>query len=305
MTLKRVVPFGGRPVNADRSGEHGSSVAKQVKQRLKPLYFGGQGLLARALFAYSGDTLKHALRELGIQTGDSVFVHSGFHRASGFTGSPSDVVDALLDVVGADGHLVMMSIPYRGSSQKYTQGDPLFDVARTPSAVGLISEVFRRRSGVLRSLNPLHPVLACGPLAEWLVADHEKCAHSCGKGTPFERFLTLQGKFLFFDAKFSSLTFMHYVEDLFSRQLPVALYHSTPALVRVKDGTGRELKVRQFFFSEAARQRRNFAPVERQLLANGTLRKARVGNTRLLSVAADDVVNGARTLIERGPGIYT
>ena len=76
------------------------------------------------------------------------------------------------------------------------------------------------------------------------------------------------------------------------------------ALVRVKDGTGRELTVRQFFFSEAARQRRNFAPVERQLLADGALRKARVGNTRLLSVGADDVVTCARTLIERGPGIY-
>ena len=302
---KRVVPFGDRSKSAAPSGEGGTSVARQVKQRLKPLYFGGQGLLARALFAYSRNDLEGAIKAIGIRPGDSVFVHSGFKRANGFTGSPSDVVDSLLEVVGTEGHLLMMSIPYRGSSQKYTESDPVFDVTRTPSAVGLISEVFRRRSGVLRSLSPLHPVLAYGPLAEWLVADHEKCARSCGKGSPFERFLSLQGKFLFFDATFSSLTFMHYVEDLFSARLPVDLYHPMAAMVRVRDGAGREARVRQFFFGEAARKQRNFAPVERQLRADGTLRKARIGNTRLLCVDAHDVVNCARSLIERGPGLYT
>ena len=304
VTLKRVVPFGDRSPSAGPSSEAGTSVARQVKQRLKPLYFGGQGLLARALFAYSRTELEKTLRAIGIQPGDSLFVHSGFQRANGFTGSASDVVESLLEVVGKEGHLLMMSIPYRGSSQKYTEGDPVFDVPRTPSAVGLISEVFRRRSGVLRSLNPLHPVLAYGPLAEWLVADHEKCAHSCGKGSPFERFLNLHGKFLFFDAKFSSLTFMHYVEHIFSPRSPVHLYHPTPAMVRVKDAAGREFLVRQFFFSEAARQRRNFAPVERKLLADGTLRKARIGNTRLLCVSAREVVDASATLIERGQGIY-
>ena len=305
LKLTRLVPPGDRPMRAASSREPGSSVARQLKQRLKPLYFGGQAVLARALFAYSRTDLEDRFRSLGIRPGDSVLVHSGFRRTSGFTGTPSDVIDALLNVIGKDGHLLMMSIPYRGSTQRYAEADPLFDVARTPSAVGLISEVFRRRSGVVRSLNPLHPVLACGPLAEWLVADHEQCAHSCGKGSPFERFLHLQGKFLFFDAKFSSLTFMHYVEDLFSHQSPVALYHPAAAVVRIKDPAGRELRVRQFFFSEAARQRRNFAPVERKLLADGALRGARVGNTRLLSVSAHDVVNCARAVIEGGKGIYT
>ena len=276
-----------------------------MKQRLKPLYFRGQGLLARAAFAYSRAALEDSLRALGIRAGDSVLVHSGFRRASGFTGSPSDVVDALINAVGTDGHILMMSIPYRGSSQRYTETDPLFDVARTPSAVGLISEVFRRRSGVHRSLNPLHPVLAYGPLAEWLVADHEKCAHSCGKGSPFERFLNLDGKFLFFDAKFSSLTFMHYVEDVFSARSPVDLYHPAAAVVRVKDQAGRQLQVRQFFFSEAARQRRNFAPVEAKLRSDGRLRSARVGNTRLLTVSARDVMSCAGSLIDAGKGLYT
>jgi aminoglycoside 3-N-acetyltransferase len=278
--------------------------AKQFKQRLKPIYFSGQRLVARTLFAYSPGALESAIRSLGIGAGDNVFVHSGFRRVSGFTGTPGDVIACLLNIICEDGHLLMMSMPYGGSSQRYAEGDPLFDVLRTPSAVGMISEVFRRRKDVLRSLNPFHPVLACGPLAAWLIADHEKSAYSCGKGSPFERFLKLDGKLLFFDAPYGSLTFMHYVEDYFREQLPFELYDKEAVTLRVKEPSGRELKVRQFFFSEASRARRNFAPIEQTLLREGRMQAARVGNTRLLSVSARSVVDCAGRLIEEGPGFY-
>ena len=221
----------------------GASLAKRFTQRLKPLYFGGQYAVSRTLFAYSPSELESAIRALGLAAGDTVLVHSGFRRTSGFTGSPADLIDCLLKIVGPTGHLLMMSIPYRGSSQRYAQGDPLFDVTRTPSAVGLVSEVFRRRCDVVRSLNPLHPILACGPLAVWLTLDHEKTAYSCGKGTPFERFLQLEGKFLFIDAPYSSLTFMHYAEDYFRARLPLALYDPTPATLRIRDSAGAEFTV--------------------------------------------------------------
>ena len=236
-----------------------------VQAQAQGVVLNGQRLGAQALFAYSPDALESALRSVGIAEGDSVFVHSGFKRVSGFTGTAGDVIECFRRVIGPRGHLLMMSIPYRGSSQRYAESDPLFDVRRTPSAVGLISEVFRRRDDVYRSLNPLHPVLAHGPLAAWLTADHEKPVTSCGKGSPFDRFLSLNGKFVFLDAPFSSLTFMHYVEDCNRELLPVVFYDPRPAILRVRDASGRELTVRQLFFSEAARARRNFATVERIL----------------------------------------
>jgi aminoglycoside 3-N-acetyltransferase len=280
------------------------SLAGQLKQRLRPLYFNSQRLVARTLFHYSSEDLAAAVRSLGIGSGDSLLVHSGFRRASGFTGTPSDVIATLLAVLGPHGNLLMMSMPYRGSSQRYAESDPLFDVKRTPSAMGLISEVFRRRSGVLRSLNPLHPILAHGPMANWLVTDHEKTAYSCGKGSPFERFLRLDGKFLFFDAPYSALTFMHYVEDSSLRSLPVALYEPTPTVLRVRDHGGRDLKVRQYFFSKDAREHRNFVTIEQMLLRERRLRSGRIGNTSLLGVRAADVVDCARRLIDQGIGFY-
>jgi aminoglycoside 3-N-acetyltransferase len=300
--IARVQSVGAIEPAATRSS--GSSVSKRLKHRLKTLYFRGQRAVARTVFAYSPEALESAIRSLGIGPGDSVFLHSGFKRTSGFAGTAGDVIDRLLNVIGPEGHLLMMSIPYRGSSQRYAESDAVFDVLRTPSAVGLISEIFRRREGVLRSINPLHPVLARGPLAAWLTTDHEKAATSCGRGSPFERFLTLDGTFLFFDAPFSSLTFMHYVEDCFRERLPVALYDPKPASVRVRDASGVELAVRQFYFSQEARTRRNFAPVEQALLRAKTMQTARIGNSRLLRVSARSVLECARRLVDEGRGFY-
>lgn len=281
-----------------------SLLPQHLKQHLKPLYVGARHFIARTVFAYSPEKLESAVRGLGIGAGDAVFLHSGFRRTSGFTGSPGDVIDCLRRIVGPDGHLLMMSIPVRGPIRRYFENDPLFDVAKTPSAVGLISEVFRRRDDVHRSLNPIHPVLACGPLAAWLVADHEKSQYSCGKGSPFERFLSLNGRFLFLDAPFRSLTFMHYVEDHLRSRLPLELYDATTVAMRVKDRSGRDLTVRNYFFSEAARDRRDFAPVERALQQEQSLQRARIGNTRLLCVSARSVLDCAGRLLDEGTGFY-
>lgn len=280
------------------------SLQQQIKQQLKPLYFGGKRLAARTFFAYGPAELATALHELGIVPGDALLAHSGFNRYSGFTGTSGDVIDTLLEAFGDQGHLLMMSMPYGGSSERYVASDPVFDVLRTPSAVGLISEAFRRRRGVVRSCNPLHPILAHGPLAAWLTADHQHSAYSCGKGSPFERFLGLYGKFLFFDAPYGSLTFMHYVEDTFRDRLPVSLYDPAPVSLRLIDADGEERVVRQYFFSQAARERRHFAPIEQALRQQGAMRTGKIGSSQLLCVAAQDVVSSARELLEHGAGFY-
>jgi aminoglycoside 3-N-acetyltransferase len=280
------------------------SVLTHWKQRVKPLYLRGRRLVARRLFAYSEAQLEAAIASLGVQPGDAVMVHSGFAPTSGFAGTPGDVIEVLLRAVGPAGHLLMLSIPYRGSSQGYAESDPLFDVRRTPSKVGVVSELFRRRPGVLRSLSPLHPVAVHGPLAAWLVADHDAALRSCGKGTPFERFLSLNGKLLFFDAPYQSMTFMHYIEDACRDRLPVELYDPTPRAIRVRDDAGREREVQHLVFSAAARARRHVAPVEAALRRDGALRLRRVGNSRLQCVAARDVLRCSCRLLDEGSGFY-
>ena len=63
--------------------------------------------------------------------------------------------------------------------------------------MGLITEIFRRREGVLRSFHPTHPVLVYGKDSKWLTSEHEKCLNLCGAGSPFDKFRQLKGKILF------------------------------------------------------------------------------------------------------------
>lgn len=277
---------------------------QRLKRRLKPAYFGGRRAVTQALFGYDANAFGAALGALGIATGDTLLVHSAFLRDSGYTGTAGEIVDALIARVGDEGNVVMMSMPYSGSSERYVATAPVFDVARSPTALGMIAETFRRRAGVLRSANPLHPITAHGPLADWLTADHDQSAYSCGRGSPFERFLSLDGKLLFYDASYSSMTFMHYVEDHFRARLPVALYDDEPVALTIRDRDGRERRLRQYFFSREARERRHFAPVEQALRDSGALREATVGRSALLCVGARDVVAAAGALLDAGTGFY-
>jgi aminoglycoside 3-N-acetyltransferase len=277
---------------------------ESLKRRLKPALRRGRRGLARALRGYDSADLHAQLLALGIRPRDTIMLHSGFAGDSGFGGTPADVIDAIGQAIGADGNLVMMSSSYRGSAEAWAASAPLFDVLKTPSAMGLISETFRRMDGVHRSLSPLHPVLARGPLAAWIVADHQHLAYSCGPGSPFERVLNLEAKILFYDAPYRAMTWMHHVEHRLQDALPVPLYEPEPVSLQVRDHDGRSLSVRQYCFSAAARERRAFEQVQAGLEAAGDLLRARLGNSRLIIVPAARVLACAQALTDSGPGIY-
>ena len=181
---------------------------------LRKPFFKVKRTIVKTFFSYTPQQLEQKFREMGLKEGDTVFLHSAFHVFNGFEGSPQRLIDCVLDVIGSSGNLLMLSMPYEGTTHDYlTEGRP-FDVKHTASCMGIVTEIFRRQKNVLRSLNPAHPVLAYGPKAAWFIADHDKTMYSCGKGSPFEKALELDGKALFFDVTLKSMTFYHYIEYL-------------------------------------------------------------------------------------------
>ncbi|HYT62309.1 MAG TPA: AAC(3) family N-acetyltransferase, partial [Gemmatimonadales bacterium] len=113
-------------------------------------------------FAFTPADLQRALLQLGVLPGDVLMVHSAFDRFLGFHGGPVDVIRALQQVVGPDGTLMMPTIPFQGSAIEYALGEPVFDARQTVSRMGLITEVFRRAPGVVRSVHPTHSVAVWG-----------------------------------------------------------------------------------------------------------------------------------------------
>jgi hypothetical protein len=124
------------------------------------------------------------LRVLGLGEGMNLVVHSALSSLGTVEGGADAVIDALLEVLGKSGTLAMPAFFFPPSE--------LFDPAVTPSRMGLITETFRKRSGVLRSFHPTHSVAAFGLLARYLVEGH-KTATAFGIDSPLHRLAKSEG----------------------------------------------------------------------------------------------------------------
>lgn len=141
---------------------------------------------------------------MDIRKGDILLVHSALTSIGQVDGGAETVIDALLEAVGPTGTVVMSTL---------TGWAKPFDALTTPSAVGLISETFRRRPQARRSLHPVHSVAAIGGMADWITSGHEHCATGCGPGTPYAKMIGLHGKGVLLGVDMDRNTIMHTLEE--------------------------------------------------------------------------------------------
>jgi aminoglycoside N3'-acetyltransferase len=156
----------------------------------------------------------------------------------------------------------------------------------------------------LRSINPAHPILAFGPDAPWLIADHDKTLYSCGPGSPFEKILQLNAKVLFFDVPLRRMTFFHYLEDVFKDVSPVKLYSDEPVESVVIDSEGKERVVKTYVFSRESRGHRSMRHLAHELIKNQVLKKEKIGHTTLMVVSLQQVVECAQTMVRAGKSLW-
>jgi len=105
-----------------------------------------------------------ALKRLGLSAGDHLYVHSSLSSMGFVVGGAPTVVEAVLDVIGPHGTFMVPTFTFSSTR--------VFDVLRSPSKTGAITEAVRTHPRAVRSWHPTHAPCAIGPLAEWLVADH-------------------------------------------------------------------------------------------------------------------------------------
>ena len=269
----------------------------QKKLEIKAKYSKLKKGFATTFLSYDGEKLKKKLLSMGIKETDTLFMHSNFKQDSGFKGTPNDIVNAMVDLLGTKGNLLMVSIPFRGRAYDYLMRNKTFRVNKTLSMMGLITEAFRRREGVLRSFHPTHPVLVYGKDSEWLAKGHEKCVFPCGIGTPFDKFRQLNGKLLFFDVRFTSITFFHYIEDILKDKLPFDVYDEKLFTVTAYDQFNQPKTIKTYAFS---RQARNADKIRAEMSKRNMIKEGKVGNSNMILVNAENVVSCFIDMVESG-----
>src|SRR5450759_4325859 len=106
----------------------------------------------------------NGLRDVGLQLGDRVLVHSSLAALGDVDGGADTVIDALIEAVGTDGLVVVPTFACQ----------PPFDRKTSATPLGAVADRLWRRPNAFRSLHPTHSVAAIGHGAEELVRDHEK-----------------------------------------------------------------------------------------------------------------------------------
>lgn len=171
-------------------------------------------------------TLAADLRRLGLAPGMVVLVHSSLSSLGWVCGGPVAVVEALLDVLGTDGTLVVPTHSTENSEPAAWRNPPVpeswwstiraempaFDPLLTPStAVGVIPETVRRWPGAVRSNHPSTSFAAIGADAV-RITDGHALDSGLGENSPLARIYDLDGYVLLLGAGHDSDTSMHLAE---------------------------------------------------------------------------------------------
>ena len=223
-------------------------------------------------------TIVEDLKKLGVLPGQTLLVHSSLSAIGHVPGGPDEVIEALIEVLGPAGTLVLPTHSWR----EMEAGCRKFDARTTACCVGAIPERFRAWPGAVRSLHPSHSVSAFGPRAAELVHGHEFCATPCGAGTPYMKLLEPGGAILLLGTDLRSLTVFHTLEAL--AQVPYLMKPAADPFEVVDPlGASRTLTIHRH---EAAIARR-FGEQEDLLSRHGVLTQGQVGRARSILVAGD------------------
>lgn len=156
----------------------------------------------------TGEDIQEGLRQLGLNRGDAVEVHSSLRSFGTVAGGAPAVVDALMNVVSEDGALIMsaypLSPPIPLTDEEKARGlrwklKLLGEDSDEKSAMGAIADEFRRRTGVVCGTG-IHRVCAWGREAD---------RHSKG----YQRLLEIDGWVLLLGVGFDRCSSMHLAEE--------------------------------------------------------------------------------------------
>jgi aminoglycoside 3-N-acetyltransferase len=185
-----------------------------------------KSVIKRTRVPLSVDSLIENFRNLGIEPGIVLLVHSSLSSIGWVIGGPVAVILALEEVLGPEGTLVMpahsgdLSDPQDWNNppvpehwkDPIRQNMPAFDPDLTPTrGMGRIPETFRKGKGVLRSNHPHDSFAALGKAAEYITKGHG-LDFGLGESSPLARIYDLEGWILLLGVGFENNTSLHLAE---------------------------------------------------------------------------------------------
>ncbi len=166
-------------------------------------------------------------KTIGLHAGITVLVHSSMSKIGWISGGAPTVIEALIDVLGEDGTLMMPTHSAQNTNpanwqappvpeswwQTIRENRPAYDPRITPTReMGAIPEAFRTYPNVIRSAHPVGSFSAIGKHANYLTSDHTSLEEMFGDESPIGKLYKLDGHVLLLGVGHGNNTSLHLAE---------------------------------------------------------------------------------------------
>ncbi|MDH5793146.1 MAG: aminoglycoside 3-N-acetyltransferase [Candidatus Bathyarchaeota archaeon] len=252
------------------------------------------------------------LGKLGVSIGNTIMLHASVKAIGWIVGGPDIVIQALLDVLGHQGTLMMYvgweDSPYdlarrpENLQRAYLEECPPFDPARSRAyrKWSILTEYLRTWPGAYRSSNPEGSCVAVGAKAQWITENHP-LQYGYGPGSPLAKLCEAKGTVLLLGAPFGSITLLHFAEHMANVPNKRIVQYRMPIL---RDGQRVWVDVEEFDTCGGVlpNAEENFQIIPREYLASGKGHSGKVGMAQSHLFDAADLTRFAIQWLERKYG---
>lgn len=224
--------------------------------------------------------LVSGFKELGLNNGDTVLVHSSLKSFGKVEGGAECVIESILETIGENGTLIVPALT--GKSEDSPEQPPIFDVNNTPCWTGKIPETVRRMPGVIRSLHPTHSAAAIGFHAKYITTGHENSCSPCDKESPYWKNALKGGYIMLIGVDQESNTTIHSCEEI--AQVPYHLQKDVTATYIKGYDDRRVLVVNRLH--DWNKPETDFNHLDKLYKEKGIMRLGRIGNAEIRLIDA-------------------
>lgn len=277
---------------------------------------------------YNKQQLKDQLESMGLKGDETILIHSSMKSIGEVDGGADTVLDAWMEYF-KDGLLLLPTHTWK----TVNADNPVYNPQTTPSCVGLLTNMFMKRDGVIRSLHPTHSMAGYGKNAAEYLAGEEYNNTPCTPGGCYDRLRDAGGKVLLVGVGHERNTYIHSVEEVLNvpnrlSDMPMELviellkedednknkklphYNRADGWKKCIDSNGgydnnnklcRKVYVRKHYNAQQPHISDDFVKLNQIFLDSGVVKKVKFGDADSLLCDAKGMFNVVRQVIAPDP----
>lgn len=267
---------------------------------------------------YNKQQLKDQLESMGLKGGETILIHSSMKAIGVVNGGADTVLDVWMEYF-KNGLLLLPTHTWK----TVNADNPVYNPYTTPSCVGLLTNMFMKRDGVIRSLHPTHSMSGYGKNAAEYLAGEEYNNTPCTPGGCYDRLKEVGGKVLLVGVGHERNTYIHSVEEVLNvpnrlSDMPMELvielqeesnnsgklppYNRDEGWKKHTDNKlYRKVYVRKHYNAKQPHISEDFVKLNQIFLDSGVVRKVKFGDADSLLCDAKGMFNIVRQVIAPDP----